>query len=183
MFVYTALVEPLSVAWHAVRCCIDKQTTTSALVIGAGPIGLCIIQALKAHNIPNIIAVDTNLARQPATATAGAHHFINPMEENLLEACTALCPDSNGPQVAFDTAGKQVTLDQCIAAVCIGGTVMNVAVWGGTATISPNAFLLHEKRYMGTAVYTREDFDSVIQAISAGKCCDVFIMKVRQELT
>ena len=46
---------------------------------------------------------------------------------------------------------------------------MNVAVWGGTATIMPNAFLLSEKRYMGTSVYTRSDFDEVIEAIAAGE--------------
>lgn len=128
------------------------------------------MQALKARQIPNIIAVDTNLARQSAAAVDGAHHFINPLAGNFERVCAALCPDSNGPHVAFDTAGKQITLDQCVAAICVGGTVMNVAVWGGTATITPNAFLLKELRYMGTAVYTREDFDEVIQAIGAGEC-------------
>lgn len=163
-----ALVEPLSVAWHAVTSCINTQTS-SALVIGAGPIGLCIMQVLKAHHIPHIIAVDTNLARQPAAVTAGAHHFIDPSDGNLAEKCAAFCPDTGGPHVAFDTAGKQVTLDQCVGVVCVGGTVMNVAVWGGTATIVPNAFLQKEIKYMGTAVYTREDFDGVIDAVAAGK--------------
>lgn len=128
------------------------------------------MQALKARHVPNIIAADTNPSRQAAAATAGATHFVNPLDGNLEAKCAELCPDSNGPHVAFDTAGKQVTLDQCIAAICTGGTVMNVAVWGGTATIMPNAFLLGEKRYMGTAVYTREDFDEVIQAIASGEC-------------
>lgn len=163
-----ALVEPLSVAWHAVRACITKNTT-SALVMGAGPIGLCIMQSLKAHNVANIIAVDTNTTRQSAATTAGAHHFINPLDGKFEEACVGLCPDSNGPHLAFDTAGKQVTIDQCIAVVCVGGTIMNVAVWGGPATIMPNAFLFKELRYMGTAIYTREDFDGVIESIAAGK--------------
>lgn len=127
------------------------------------------MQALKAHHVPNIIAADTNTTRKSAASKAGAHHFINPLEGSLQEACAGFCPESNGPHVAFDTAGKQITLDQCIAAVCVGGTIMNVAVWGGPATIMPNSFLMKEIRYMGTAVYTREDFDEVIDNIVAGE--------------
>ncbi|KAH6716399.1 chaperonin 10-like protein [Leptodontidium sp. MPI-SDFR-AT-0119] len=162
-----ALVEPLSVGWHAVQCCVTSETT-SALVMGAGPIGLCVMQALKARNISTIIAVDTNLARKDVATLAGAHHFINPLTEDVPSFAARICQDSSGVHVAFDTAGKQATLDQCVAALCARGTVVNIAIWGGPATILPNAFLLKEKRYLGTAVYTREDFDAVIQAIASG---------------
>lgn len=161
-------MEPLSVAWHAVKCSVSKEDT-SALVVGAGRIGLCMIQALKAHNVHNIIAADTNLTRRYAAIRAGAHHFVNPLEGSLEQTCAQLCAESNGVHVASDTAGKQVTLDQCVGALCVGGTVVNVAVWGGAARIVPNAFLLSEKRYMGTSVYTREDFDEVIQAVASGE--------------
>ncbi|KAH7400244.1 chaperonin 10-like protein, partial [Cadophora sp. MPI-SDFR-AT-0126] len=162
-----ALVEPLSVGWHAVQCCVTSETT-SALVMGAGPIGLCVMQALKARNISRIIAVDTNLARKDVAILAGAHHFINPLTEDVPSFAARTCQESSGVHVAFDTAGKQVTLDQCVAALCVGGTVVNIAIWGGPATILPNAFLLKEKRYLGTVVYTREDFDAVIHAIASG---------------
>lgn len=137
--------------------------------MGAGPIGLALIQALKAKGVDKIIVVDTNPARLEGARLAGARHFINPSAEKVPEACFRLCADSNGVHVAFDTAGKQATLDQCIASVCIGGTIVNVAVWSGPATILPYNFMLTEKKYMGTAVYTREDFDGVIAAVASGE--------------
>lgn len=137
--------------------------------MGAGPIGLCAVQALRARKIPNIIIADVNVSRQAAAQQAGAHHFLNPATEDVAAACARLCKDSGGVNVAFDTAGKQVTLDTCLTALSLGGTVVNIAIWGGKATISPNLLTLGEKQYMGSPVYTREDFDEVIQAIASGK--------------
>ncbi|SMQ50439.1 unnamed protein product [Zymoseptoria tritici ST99CH_3D7] len=173
-----ALVEPLSVAWHAVNNSVT-DLTTSALVVGAGPIGLCVMQSLKAKGISRIIAVETNDARQTLTTQAGATHFINPLTENVASVCASLCADTGGVHVAYDTAGKQVTLDQCISVLCVGGTVVNIAVWGGEAKILPNSFLFGEKRYMGTAVYTPEDFDEVIEAIGSGRMDPEFLITAR----
>ncbi|PIA80072.1 (R,R)-butanediol dehydrogenase [Cercospora beticola] len=177
-----ALVEPLSVAWHAVRRSVTKDTS-SVLVVGAGPIGLCIVQALKARRVRNIIVADTNSERRNAAITAGAHHFVDALRVNVERACAKLCSESSGVHVAFDTAGKQVTLDQCVAALCVGGTVVNVAVWGSSATIMPNSFLLSEKQYMGTSVYTREDFDEVIEAIASGLMNPEFLITSRIAMT
>jgi len=137
--------------------------------MGAGPIGLCVIQALKAHSVSTIIVADTNSARAATAKQAGATHFLNPASENVAEACAKYAPDSKGVQVAFDTAGKQVTLDTSIAALAIGGTVVNIAIWGGEAKFMPNAFVMTEKRYTGSAIYTRDDFDEVIRAVGAGE--------------
>jgi threonine dehydrogenase-like Zn-dependent dehydrogenase len=137
--------------------------------MGAGPIGLSIMLALKARGISNIIAVDTNTTRREAAILAGAHNFVDPREKDLGQVVMRLCKESKGAHVAFDTAGKQVTLDQCVATVCMGGTIVNVAIWGGSASIVPNTFALAEKRYMGTSVYTRKDFDAVIEAVGSGE--------------
>jgi len=162
----TALVEPLAVGWHAVRTNLSDKTT-SALVIGAGPIGLAIVQALKAHGVEFIVVADTNPKKKEYASRAGAHHFIESLKENVVEATVGLFGHA-GVKIAFDTAGKQVTLDQCVNSLCVGGTVVNVAIWGGSASIFPNAFALGEKRYVGSAVYVERDFDEVISAISTG---------------
>jgi threonine dehydrogenase-like Zn-dependent dehydrogenase len=156
------------VGWHAVGCGLT-ETTSSALVMGAGAIGLCVTQALRARNIGTIIVADPNTARHSAARIAGATHIISPSTEDVLQTVARICASSDGAHVAFDTAGKQVTLNQCVAAVCVGGTIVNIAVWGGPATMMPNDFLLREKKYQGTSVYTRKDFDAVIEAVAAGK--------------
>jgi threonine dehydrogenase-like Zn-dependent dehydrogenase len=139
------------------------------LVIGAGPIGLAIVQALKAHGIETIVVADTNPAKKPYVYRAGAHHFVESMKENVIQSCVRLVPGHAGVHIAFDTAGKQATLDQCVGALRVGGTVVNVAIWGGPASVMPNAFTLGEKRYAGSAVYVDRDFDEVISAITTSK--------------
>jgi threonine dehydrogenase-like Zn-dependent dehydrogenase len=145
--------------------------------MGAGPIGLCVTQALRAHNVSQIIVVETNPTRQSAATQAGATYFLNPLTQDVGVEVARLCADTNGVHVAYDTAGKQVTLDQCVSAVGVGGTVVNIAVWGGPATILPNAFLFGEKRFMGSAIYTPEDFDEVIEAVGSGKSCLVVLLE------
>jgi threonine dehydrogenase-like Zn-dependent dehydrogenase len=166
--VETALVEPLAVGWHAVRTHVPHGCT-SALVVGAGPIGLAIVQALRAHGVVTIIVADTNSAKKDHASRAGAHHFIDSMEEDVIQSCAKLAPGCGGVQFAFDTAGKQATLDQCVGSLRVGGTVVNLAIWGGSALIMPNAFTLGEKKYSGSAVYVERDFDEVISTISIGK--------------
>jgi threonine dehydrogenase-like Zn-dependent dehydrogenase len=167
----TALVEPLAVGWHAVRTNVHDGCS-SALVIGAGPIGLAIVQALRAHGIETIVVADTNPAKKDYALKAGAHHFIESLKENVVRSTARVVPGHAGVQIAFDTAGKQATLDQCVGSLRVGGTVVNVAIWGGSASVMPNAFTLGEKKYCGSAVYVERDFDEVISAISAGnmKC-------------
>jgi len=162
-----ALVEPLAVGWHAVRTNISDECN-SALVIGAGPIGLAIVQALKARGVATIVVADVSMAKREYAMRAGAHHFIDSTHQDVVDRCTRIAPASEGVHVAFDTAGKQSTLDQCVGSVSIGGTIINVAIWGGTASIAPNALTLGEKRYAGSAVYTDRDFDEVISSITTG---------------
>ena len=162
-----ALVEPLAVGWHAVRTNIPAQCN-SALVIGAGPIGLAIVQALKARGVATIVVADVSMAKREYAMKAGAHHFIDSIHQDVVDYCMRIAPASEGVHVAFDTAGKQITLDQCVGSVCVGGTIINVAIWGGTASIFPNAFALGEKRYAGSSVYTDRDFDEVILSITTG---------------
>jgi threonine dehydrogenase-like Zn-dependent dehydrogenase len=165
--VETALVEPLAVGWHAVRTHVPHGCS-SALVIGAGPIGLAIVQALRARGVETIILADTNSAKKDYASRAGAQHFINSLEEDVVLSCVKFARGSAGVQFAFDTAGKQATLDQCVGSLRVGGTVVNLAIWGGSASVMPNAFTLGEKKYSGSAVYVEKDFDEVISAISTG---------------
>jgi threonine dehydrogenase-like Zn-dependent dehydrogenase len=70
----TALVEPLSVGWHAVSIS-PYQRGDSALVLGGGPIGLSVIQALKARGCEKIIVSEVSAMRKQYASDFGAHHI------------------------------------------------------------------------------------------------------------
>lgn len=77
-----AMVEPLSVAWHAVS---NSGITAkhSALVLGAGPIGLAVILCLKAKGIQHIIVSEPSQARNDQARMLGVQVF-NPVNEDVV---------------------------------------------------------------------------------------------------
>ena len=161
-------MEPLAVGWHAVRMSAVKIADCSALVLGAGPIGLAVVQALTLRGARHIIVSEPSSAKRKLATKFGATHVYDPRTHDIATECLDL-GEGEGVHVAFDCVGKQMTLDQAVSATGRGATIVNIAIWGGTASISPNNFALAEKRYVGSSVYTAEDFREVVRAIVSGE--------------
>ena len=162
-----ALVEPLSVAWHAVKISPYKEGD-SVLVLGGGPIGLAVVQTLVAKGAEKIIVSEVASRRRELAKEFGAHHVLDPTKDDIVSRVRELSGDGSGVNVAFDAAGVQAGLDQAIQAVRARGTLVNIAVWEKRATITPNWLVFRERRYMGVATYQDGDFQDVIDAIAAG---------------
>ncbi len=165
-----ALVEPLSVAWHAVNTSPFKKGD-SVLILGGGPIGLSVIQMLVAKGADKIIVSEVASRRREFAKQFGAHHVLDPTSDDIVSRVRELC-DGSGVNVAFDAAGVQAGLDQAVQAIRARGTLVNIAVWEKQATITPNWFCFRERRYMGVATYQDGDFQDVIDAIASGKSWD-----------
>ena len=162
-----ALVEPLSVAWHAVKTSPFKKAD-SVLVLGGGPIGLAVVQTLVAKGAERIIVSEVASRRRELAKEFGAHHVLDPTKDDIVSRVREISGDGSGVNVAFDAAGVQAGLDQAIQAVRARGTLVNIAVWEKRATITPNWLVFRERRYMGVATYQDGDFQDVIDAIAAG---------------
>lgn len=77
-----ALVEPMAVSWHAVeRGRIEAGQT--ALVSGAGPIGIGVWFALRARGVETIIVSEPSEGRRAAIAGVGANILVDPTSEDL----------------------------------------------------------------------------------------------------
>ena len=137
-----ALVEPLAVGWHAVMASPFKDGD-SVLILGGGPIGLAVIQALKAKGAERIIVSEVASRRKEFAKQFGAHFVIDPMEEDVVKRVREIC-GGQGVNVVFDAAGSQAGLDAAILALRARGTLVNIAVWEKMATITPNHFLFRE---------------------------------------
>ena len=93
-----ALVEPLSVGFHAVsRGRVTAQD--SVLVFGCGMIGLGAIAAAGLHRGARVIAVDLDDGKLSLARKCGAAHTINSGTENLHEKLVALTGDDNGKRM------------------------------------------------------------------------------------
>ena len=78
-----ARVEPLAVAYHAVRLS-GAQPNHSALVFGAGPIALVTTAALRAAGVERIIVVELADVRKAKAPGAGADHVIDPTGPDVV---------------------------------------------------------------------------------------------------
>ncbi|KIV94738.1 hypothetical protein, variant 3 [Exophiala mesophila] len=161
-----ALVEPLAVAWHAVDQYPIKEGD-EALVLGAGPIGLGVIQCLKARGAKTIIVAEVAEQRQKFAREFGATHVLDPRHDDVVKKAKEIC-GGLGPHLALDAAGVAASVKTAALAVRARGTVVNVAIWEKEVPFQPNNLVFGEKKYLAVLGYVKEDFGGVIQALADG---------------
>lgn len=114
-FEEAAFTEPLAVALHAVNL-VKVQHGESALVVGAGLIGLLVVQALKRAGCGEIIAIDLDRGRLDLAQKLGATAAFHSLEDEIeLPA--------GGVDMAMEVVGAGPTLDLAIKSVRKGGRV------------------------------------------------------------
>ncbi|KAF2806416.1 GroES-like protein [Mytilinidion resinicola] len=161
-----ALVEPLSVAWHAISAAPITPDST-VLVLGGGPIGLAVVQCLSALKTKKIIVSEVSSSRQAFAGQFGAHHVLNPKTYDLVAMSKELS-GADGPDVVFDCAGVPASIATATQAVRVRGTIVNVAIWEKAIPFQPNNLVFREAIYKAVLGYQRKDFQAVIDHIANG---------------
>lgn len=162
-----ALVEPLSVALHAVRRS-GIATGQTALIVGAGPIGLGLLLCLKAHGVDHVIVSEVSPSRRALAESFGAE-AIDPGAVDPVAHARAVT-GGRGVDASFDAAGiGTATFAPAIEALRKGGTTVAVAMYHAPVEIDPGMLMVTEKTCTGSLAYTREDFRSIIDAIAEGR--------------
>jgi len=131
-FEHAAMIEPVSVAVHAVDRLAIRQGE-SAVVVGSGMIGLLVIQALRIAGCSTIIAIDIEAGRLELAKQVGATETINastpplpPGEgrgEGAVAAIVAKFTNNNGADVAVEVVGNASALHTAIHSVRRGGRI------------------------------------------------------------
>lgn len=159
-----ALVEPAAVALHAVRMSRLKAGDKAA-VFGAGPIGLLIIEALRAAGASEIYAVEPSPQRAAKATELGARAVIDPGKEDAVARLQAL--SGGGVDVAFEVTGVPAVLAQCINSTHYEGETVVVSIWEKEAAFQPNTLVLHERSVKGIIAY-RHIFPAVMELMTRG---------------
>ncbi|WP_422658071.1 2,3-butanediol dehydrogenase [Paenibacillus sp. EC2-1] len=158
-----ALVEPSAVALHAVRSS-KLKVGDKAAVFGTGPIGLLVIEALKASGASEIYAVELSEERKQKAAELGAI-VIDPKEYDAVEEIHKRT--NGGVEVSFEVTGVPPVLTQAINATRIGGETMIVSIFEKEASIHPQNIVLKERTVTGIIGY-RDVFPAVISLMAQG---------------
>jgi (R,R)-butanediol dehydrogenase/meso-butanediol dehydrogenase/diacetyl reductase len=146
-----ALVEPLAVGYHATKLS-GLEAGQTAVVFGAGPIGLVTAAALRAVGAGQVVVVEPADARKAKAPGAGADVVLDPTEEDVPARVRELTGGA-GADVTFECAGLDPVLAQAVASTRPGGTCVNVSIWGHPATFDVNSLVLSEIRLIGSLAY------------------------------
>lgn len=116
-----ALVEPVSIAFHAVNR-TPMALNDSVVVFGAGMIGLLTIQALRIAGCGMIVAVDVDAGKLELAKQFGADHGILATEDTLAAQILALT-EGRGADLAFEAVGIAATVNSAFDVVRKGGSI------------------------------------------------------------
>jgi (R,R)-butanediol dehydrogenase/meso-butanediol dehydrogenase/diacetyl reductase len=138
-----ALLEPVSVAVHAIDLANIRPGSTVA-ISGAGPIGLlCLEIALKAGAARAMVSEP--IAEKRAIAKKlGADVVVDPLKEDLVAAGKKLT-DGRGFDTVIEASGNLGAAKQAISLADNGGTIVWAAVYPKDAEIGVSPFLMYAK--------------------------------------
>jgi (R,R)-butanediol dehydrogenase/meso-butanediol dehydrogenase/diacetyl reductase len=160
-----ALVEPMAVGWHAVaRSGIAAGGT--ALVAGAGPIGIGAWFAFKAHGVEKVLVSEPSADRRAIMAGLGAT-VVDPVNEDL-GAVIAEFTDGAGVDAAVDAAGAGAAITSALAGLAAGGRIVVAALHEHSMDFQPTMLSMGETEIVGSVGYLPEEFDAVIAAMADG---------------
>jgi L-iditol 2-dehydrogenase len=120
------LLEPLGVAIHTIDLA-KVRLGQSAVVLGAGPIGLCILQALRIAGCHPIFVVEPLSWRREMALELGADEVICPEEEDA-PAAVLKATGSRGVDIAIEAAHGGIAAEQAVEMAAHGGKVLLVGI-------------------------------------------------------
>jgi 2-desacetyl-2-hydroxyethyl bacteriochlorophyllide A dehydrogenase len=146
-----ALLEPVSVAVHA----IDQakvRTGSSVAICGGGPIGLlCLEVALKAGAAKTLLSEPIPEKRALAEKL-GADVTVDPFKEDIITVGKKMT-DGRGFNVVIDASGSVKAAKDCLSLADNKGTILWAAVYGKDVEIGVSPFLMFAKELTLTSTF------------------------------
>lgn len=143
------LLEPLACCVHAVEM-LDVHPDDTALVVGAGPMGVLAMWALQAYGV-QVVVVQRSPERRHLAAELGAKAAIAP-EEDVAEHL------GEHPRVAIVTAPGASALESVLLSVRVGGAVHSFAGTPGGAHVDANVIHYRHLSLIGSTGSTVSDY-------------------------
>jgi threonine dehydrogenase-like Zn-dependent dehydrogenase len=161
-----ALTEPMSVGRHAVaRAAVTPAE--SALVLGAGPVGLAVVAELRRSNVETIVVSDYSPRRREVALAMGATVAVDPARDDPVAALTAA--DPRRVPVVFDAIGVPGTLEAVIKAAPAMGRVCVVGSCMQADTVRPLVAQVKQLTIVFSFGYDPFEFGDTLRAIAEGE--------------
>lgn len=162
-----ALIEPLAVGFHAANQG-GAHAGQTAIVMGAGCIGLVSMMALKAEGVSRVYVVDILQKRLDKALELGADGVINAAQQDTATAAMELT-GGLGFDLAIETAGTELTTRQCIQITKKGATIVLVGYSKTGELTLPISLALDKELTLKTVFRYRHIYPMAIDAVASGK--------------
>jgi (R,R)-butanediol dehydrogenase/meso-butanediol dehydrogenase/diacetyl reductase len=160
-----ALVEPMSVAYHAATLG-EPPADGTAMVFGAGPIGIGLWFALRGKGLEDIYVVEPTPTRRAAIEALGAR-TLDPTAVDV-PAFIAEHTSGRGADAVYDAAGVAPAVETALACVGARRPMVSVAIYEKPLTTPLLRLVMNESRIQGSLCYTSADFEAVIGLMAQG---------------
>jgi 2-desacetyl-2-hydroxyethyl bacteriochlorophyllide A dehydrogenase len=158
-----ALVEPLAIGAHGIRRAAVKPNEF-VLVIGAGPIGLGVMEFARIAG-GHVIAMDVNDQRLAfCEEKLNVANTINPLKDDVVEQLK-LITDNDMPTVVIDATGNLKAINAAFQYLAHGGRFVLVGLQRNELVISHPEFHKREATLMSSRNATPEDFNHVLSSM------------------
>lgn len=167
-----ATIEPLAVAVHAVELA-RPEIGSKVVVLGAGLIGQCVIQVLRARGVSTLVVSEIAEQRSEYAYRSGADIVVNPLSETFVEQvgeAVGFGPGRRGTaaDMVFDCAGVPAAFTAALRLVRPGGTVAVTALYEDAVSLNPSRLVWSEVKLLGTFGY-RNEFPQTIELLRRGQ--------------
>ncbi len=163
-FSEAAMLEAVAVAIHGVSLARIPPNST-ALVVGAGTIGLLTLQALRAAGCSRVLVADIDPTRLKLAQELGATRVLS-AEKDLVAQVLELTKGT-GVEVAVEAVGRSETVTAAIECVCKGGTVVLVGNISPQVTIPLQKVVTRQIRLQGSCASAGE-YPRAIELLASG---------------
>ena len=163
---HAAFTEPVGVAVHAVNRA-NVQTGETAIVVGAGLIGLLVVQALRNAGCTTIVALDLVPQRLDLAMKLGATHAMLATEENVIAKIHELT-DGRGAHHSFEVVGANGPVSLAIDGLRRGGTCVLVGNLSPEVTLPLQKVVTRELNLVGTCGIN-DEVPMSVDLIASGK--------------
>jgi L-iditol 2-dehydrogenase len=163
-FVEAAMLEAVAVAVHAVSLATLSPDST-ALVVGAGMIGLLVTQALRAAGCARVFVADIDASRLKLAQEIGATGVLS-ADAGLAEQVLQLSGGS-GMDVVVEAVGRNETVSAAIGSVRKGGTVVLVGNISPEVTLPLQKVVTRQIRLQGSCASAGE-YSRAMELLASG---------------
>jgi (R,R)-butanediol dehydrogenase/meso-butanediol dehydrogenase/diacetyl reductase len=143
-----AVIEPLAGAAYAVKRGGLKPEDI-LLITGAGPVGLCVLLAVRAMGVQTVYMTEISEVRIAKAEEMGATAVFNPLETRVPRRIKELT-DGRGADVAVEAVGVEASLKDCLASTRYRGCVVVQGIFTDRVPIHMLGFVTREVTMIGT---------------------------------